>query len=99
MLATAIVAGSYLVMYRATEIFGIQITSRPLGPASMLVFFGMLVGATDPVRKFAQVIDGINTGAVAANLLYPLLDQPSRINDPVEPTIMLQNTMCVGSRR
>jgi ATP-binding cassette subfamily B protein/subfamily B ATP-binding cassette protein MsbA len=85
MLVTAITAGSYLVINRATEICGIQITERPLGPAAMLVFFGMLVGASDPVRKFAGVIDGINTGAVAANLLYPLLDEPSRIKDPAEP--------------
>ncbi|WP_182864763.1 ABC transporter ATP-binding protein [Stieleria mannarensis] len=79
MMSTAIVAGSYLVMNRATDIFGIQITSQPLGPASMIVFFGMLVGASDPVRKLASVIDGINTGAVAANLLYPMLDQTSQI--------------------
>lgn len=85
MLVTAIIAGSYLVIYRATEIFGVQITDRPLGPAAMLVFFGMLVGASDPVRKFAGVIDGINTGAVAANLLYPLLDEPTKIQDPAEP--------------
>lgn len=84
MLATAVIAGSYLVMFRATEILGVQITERPLGPASMLVFFGMLVGASDPLRKFSQVIDGINTGTVAANLLYPMLDQPSRIRDPEE---------------
>lgn len=81
MLSTAIIAGSYLVMNQTTEIFGIQITSQRLGPASMLVFFAMLVGASDPVRKFSTVIDGINTGAVAANLLYPMLDQPSRIVD------------------
>lgn len=85
MLVTAIVAGSYLVIYRATEICGIQITDRPLGPGAMLVFFGMLVGASDPVRRFARVIDGINTGAVAANVLYPLLDQSTKIEDPQQP--------------
>ena len=85
MMGTAVIAGSYLVMNRATDIFGVQITSQPLGAASMLVFFGMLVGASDPVRKFAGVIDGINTGAVAANLLYPLLDQSSRIVDVDQP--------------
>ena len=84
-MSTAVIAGSYLVMNRATDIFGIQITSQPLGPASMIVFFGMLIGASDPVRKFASVIDGINTGAVAANLLYPMLDQPSRIVEAENP--------------
>lgn len=85
MMVTAICAGSYLVMHRATEIFGIQITDRPLGAASMLVFFGMLVGASDPVRKLSSVIDGINTGAVAANLLYPMLDQTGRLESAAEP--------------
>lgn len=85
MMSTAVVAGSYLVMNQTTDIFGIQITSHRLGPASMLVFFAMLIGASDPVRKFASVIDGINTGAVAANLLYPMLDQPSQIVDAKDP--------------
>ncbi|MEM0927399.1 MAG: ABC transporter ATP-binding protein, partial [Planctomycetota bacterium] len=85
MLSTAIIAGSYLVMFRATEIFGVQITNKPLGPAAMLMFFGMLVGASDPVRKLSGVIAGINTGTVAANLLYPMLDQESRIQEVADP--------------
>ncbi|MCG8652815.1 MAG: ABC transporter ATP-binding protein/permease [Pirellulales bacterium] len=51
----------------------------------MLVFFGLLVGATDPVRKLSRVVDGINTGMVAAEQLYPLLDRQSQISDPLEP--------------
>ncbi len=85
MMTTAVIAGSYLVMNRATHLFGIEITSQPLGATSMLVFFGMLVGASDPVRKMARVIEGINTGAVAANMLYPMLDQASRIVDKKSP--------------
>ncbi|TWT82708.1 Lipid A export ATP-binding/permease protein MsbA [Planctomycetes bacterium CA13] len=85
MMGTAIVAGSYMVLNRATMIWGIPIADRPMGVASMLIFFGLLVGATDPVRKMAQVIDGINTGMVAANMLYPLLDRQALIADPTEP--------------
>ena len=85
MMATAILAGSYLVLYRTTTILGITMTDRPLGPGSLLIFFGLLVGASDPVRKMSTVISGINTGAVAANMLYPILDQQSRIQSPTSP--------------
>ena len=85
MMGTAIIAGSYLVMNQTTMIWGIPITERPLSVASMLVFFGLLVGATDPVRKMAQIIDGINTGVVAADMLYPMLDRQCLITDPAEP--------------
>ena len=100
MMTTAVVAGSYLVMNRATEIAGITITDRPLGPGAILIFFGLLVGASDPVRKMAAVIDGINTGAVAADLLYPLLDQPSRIAKSSRPLYRpIAHTVPFGSKR
>lgn len=84
MMTTAVIAGSYLVMNRETEIFGVTITDRPLGAGSILVFFGLLIGASDPIRRMSGVIDGINSGAVAADALYPLLDASSRIVDPAE---------------
>jgi ATP-binding cassette subfamily B protein/subfamily B ATP-binding cassette protein MsbA len=43
------------------------------------VFFAMLIGAADPLRKLSGVITGINNGTAAANLLYPILDTPSRL--------------------
>ena len=85
MMGTAIVAGAYLVMNRATSIWGIHITDHPLSVAAMLVFFGLLVGASDPIRKLSTVFSGINTGMVAADMLYPLLDRESLICDPTTP--------------
>lgn len=51
----------------------------------MMIFFGMLLGASDPVRKLAGVISSINTGIVAANSLYPMLDAQSRLAEPEQP--------------
>jgi ATP-binding cassette subfamily B protein/subfamily B ATP-binding cassette protein MsbA len=51
----------------------------------MLVFFGLLIGASDPVRKLSNVFSGINSGMVAAENIYPLLDRPSRITSPAVP--------------
>lgn len=85
MLCTALAVTSYLILNQQTTIFGIKITSQPLSFPAMTVFFGMLVGAADPLRKLSGVITNINMGMVAANMLYPILDTQSRIEDPAEP--------------
>ena len=85
MTCVAVLLGSYLVINQETAIFGIMITETPLSVTALMVFFGMLVGATDPVRKMAGVIAGINSGMVAADQLYPILDKSSAIHDPKSP--------------
>jgi ATP-binding cassette subfamily B protein/subfamily B ATP-binding cassette protein MsbA len=85
MIGTAVIAGSYLVLSGDTKVWGIEITNRPLSVSSMLIFFGLLVGASDPVRKLSSVFAGIHTGAVAADHLYELLDYDSKIKEPAEP--------------
>src|SRR5262249_22972290 len=64
---------------------GITLADSPLTMPTMLVFFGMLVGCSDPLRKLASVLHGVNSGVVAAESLYSLLDRPSRIVEPNSP--------------
>ncbi len=85
MLCTALGVAAYLLINQETSIFGITITSEPLSIPAVTVFFAMMIGAADPLRKLSGVITGINTGMAAAKILYPLLDQQSRIVDPPNP--------------
>jgi subfamily B ATP-binding cassette protein MsbA len=85
MLCTALAVTSYLILNRATSVFGIKLTSEPLTVPSMMLLFGFLIGAADPLRKLSGVITNINMGMMAADLLYPMLDSQSRIVDPPEP--------------
>lgn len=85
MICTALTAGSYLVISRETTILGITLADSPLSMPTMLVFFGMLVGCSDPLRKLSSVIHGVNSGIVAAESLYGLLDRPSRIAEATSP--------------
>jgi ATP-binding cassette subfamily B protein/subfamily B ATP-binding cassette protein MsbA len=50
-----------------------------------MIFFGFLIGASDPVRKLSSVITGLNVGIVGAQALYPLLDTPSRLVEAEHP--------------
>jgi ATP-binding cassette subfamily B protein/subfamily B ATP-binding cassette protein MsbA len=85
MVATSIAVGAWLVINQETHIFGITMTDRPMTVPGIMVFFGMLIGASDPVRKLSGVLTGFNVGIVGAQALYPLLDTPSKLADPSVP--------------
>ncbi len=85
MVATSIAVGAWLVINQETQIFGITMTDRPMTVPGIMVFFGMLIGASDPVRKLSGVFTGLNTGVVGAQALYPLLDSPSKLREAAEP--------------
>jgi ATP-binding cassette subfamily B protein/subfamily B ATP-binding cassette protein MsbA len=85
MVATSIAVGAWLVINQETQMFGITMTERPMTVPGIMVFFGMLIGASDPVRKLSGIITGLNAGCVAAQALYPLLDLPSKLVEAADP--------------
>ena len=85
MVATSIAVGAWLVINQETHVFGIRMTEQPMTVSGIMVLFGMLIGASDPVRKISGVITGINGGIVGATALYPLLDTPSKLAEPAVP--------------
>lgn len=85
MICLAIVLGAHLILHGQLTVFGLPLFDRPLGVSAMMVFFGMLLGGFEPVRKMAGVVAGINTGMVAADIIYPLLDRKTLVRDPESP--------------
>ena len=85
MVATSIAVGAWLVINQETRIFGITMTDQPMTVPGIMIFFGFLIGASDPVRKLSGVITGMNVGIVGAQGLYPLLDTPSKLRAAAEP--------------
>jgi ATP-binding cassette subfamily B protein/subfamily B ATP-binding cassette protein MsbA len=73
------------VINQETQIFGITMTDQPMTVPGIMIFFGFLIGASDPVRKLSGVITGLNIGMVGAQSLYPLLDTPSRLAEAATP--------------
>ena len=85
MVATSIAVGAWLVINQETKIFGITMTDQPMTVPGIMIFFGFLIGASDPVRKLSGVITGLNMGCVAAQGLYPLLDTESKLTQAAAP--------------
>ncbi len=85
MLGTTIIGGAYIVLNQETQILGIPICEEPLSVSALLIFFGMLIGISDPLRKLSAVYGSINAACMAADGLYPILDRANQIRDPAEP--------------
>jgi ATP-binding cassette subfamily B protein/subfamily B ATP-binding cassette protein MsbA len=85
MVATSIAVGAWLVINQETKIFGITMTDQPMTVPGIMIFFGFLIGASDPVRKLSGVITGLNMGMVGAQGLYPLLDTESKLVEAAHP--------------
>ncbi len=88
MIAVTICAGSYLIINKQTHIFDVRICDTPLEISQLLIFFGFLVGASDPLRKLSGVFTSIYTGVMAAQNIYTILDHSEKVIDPIAPKTM-----------
>jgi len=78
----AILAGAYLVLNQERYLFGIWMSDQPLSLGALMVFYGMLAGAADPLRRMSEVWVFIQRGAVAADRVYEMLDREPKVADP-----------------
>ncbi|WP_254512934.1 ABC transporter ATP-binding protein [Anatilimnocola floriformis] len=81
-ISLAILCGAYLVLNQQTTLLGIKIMERPLSSGSLLAFYALLAGISDPARKLADVFNYIQRGLAAADRVYEVLDAKSKIVDP-----------------
>ena len=85
MISLALVGGAYLTLNQETHLLGIRMCERPLDVPSLLVFYGLLIGTTEPARKLSEIFNSIQSGLAAADRLFPLLDRQPTILSPPDP--------------
>jgi ATP-binding cassette subfamily B protein/subfamily B ATP-binding cassette protein MsbA len=84
-ICVGLLAGGYLVLNGSTELFGIQMRATPLSSGEMILFFGFLIGASDPARKLSDVWSNLQRGIAASQRLMEVIDAPVRVTDPPQP--------------
>ena len=88
MISLAILAGAYLALNQQTHLLGIKMSDRPLDLGSLLLFYGLLAGVSDPARKLSDVFGRLQQASAACERIYEVLDRPPRIVDPEKPLPM-----------
>jgi ATP-binding cassette subfamily B protein/subfamily B ATP-binding cassette protein MsbA len=87
-ISLGILTGAYLVLTQQTTLFGIPMSVRPLSWGEVLLFYGLLVGATDPARKLSDVFNRLQRAAAASDRIYQMLDREPMIRSPRRPRAM-----------
>lgn len=85
-IAVSILAGAWLTLSGTQTLFGITISDRPLSPAELMLFYGMLAGASDPARKMSEIINVLVRGGTACEALNACYDVESKVTAPENPT-------------
>jgi ATP-binding cassette, subfamily B, bacterial MsbA len=88
MIAITVCSGAYLIVNRETHIFFLKICDEPLTAATLMIFFAMLIGASDPLRKMSGVMTAIYGGNLAAESLYQILERPQLLEESKTPQIV-----------
>lgn len=81
-ISLALLAGARLALSGETHLLGIQMCSRPLGLGALLLFYALLAGAADPIRKFSDVITRLQRAVAASDRIYERLDRLPRVAEP-----------------
>jgi ATP-binding cassette subfamily B protein/subfamily B ATP-binding cassette protein MsbA len=81
----ALLAGAWLTLKGQTTLLGIRMSDRPLDREALLLFYGFLAGAADPIRKFSEVFSRLQSGAAAADRIFQRLDRQPEIRNPAVP--------------
>lgn len=81
----ALLAGSYLVLRRTTDLdfgfFRLKLASRPMMIEDLLTLYTMLAGVSDPIRKLANVHSKMQRAAAASDRICALMDQRPTVVD------------------
>lgn len=89
MVAITVCAGAYLVVNKQTHLFFLKVCDSPMSVTDLLIFFGLLIGASDPLRKLSGVSVMIYQGMVSSELLYGILNARPILPVPAEPKTLL----------
>ncbi len=84
-ISLSMLVGAYLVLNQETSLLGIQISTTPMKPATLLLFYSMLAGAADPARKMSEVINAIVRGATACDNLFRTFGREPLVAAPEHP--------------
>ncbi len=81
----ALMAGSYLVLRRTTELdlglFRLQLASVPPSMADLLTLYAVLASLSDPIRRLSNVHSRIQRAAAAADRICALMDREPSVAD------------------
>jgi ATP-binding cassette subfamily B protein/subfamily B ATP-binding cassette protein MsbA len=84
-LSVAMMAGAWLILSQDTHLLGLRMSDRPLDRGSMLLFYALLAGVADPLRKMSDIFSKLQAASAAADRIFARLDRQPNVREPHDP--------------
>lgn len=82
----ALMAGAWLALSGETSLFGVRLSNRALSPGQLLLFYALLAGSADPIRKLSDIFTQLQRASAAAERIFTQLDREPLVRSPEHPT-------------
>jgi ATP-binding cassette subfamily B protein/subfamily B ATP-binding cassette protein MsbA len=78
-------AGAWLVLSQETHFLGIRMCDRPMDYGELLLFYSLMAGVADPLRKLSDVFNRLQAAGAACDRIFDRLEREPTICDPQYP--------------
>ena len=84
-LSLAMMAGAWLIISGETHLLGIRMSDRPLDRGALLLFYALLAGVADPLRKMSDIFSRLQAAGAASDRIFARLDRQPSVCEPKQP--------------
>ena len=96
--SAVLLPAAFLVLRQATTIWGIPLASSPPTFPELALFYVLLAGVLEPVRKFSKFYNTIRHSTAIAERLFQRMDTKSLVVTPAEPQFLPLLTQAIEFR-
>lgn len=86
--SAVLLPAAFLVLRNTTTIWGVPLASSPPTFAELALFYVLLAGVLEPMRKFSKFYTTIRQSTAIAERLFQRMDTPSLIQSPTSSQLL-----------
>lgn len=86
--SAVLLPAAFLVLRSTTRIWGIPLAGSPPTFPELALFYVLLAGVLEPIRKFSKFYNTIRLTTAVAERLFEKMDTPSLVQSPPQPQFL-----------
>ena len=95
----SLLPGAYLVLRHEDSIWGITLASSPMMIEDLSMFYALLAGTLDPIRRLSSVYSKLKRSAAATERIFQVLDWQPLLKQSDAPQLMPRHSQSVTFKK
>lgn len=91
--------GAFLVLRHEDAIWGIKLASEPMLIEDLSMFYALLAGTLDPVRKLSSIYSKLKRSAAATERIFQILDWQPALKQVEQPQHMPRHSLSISFKK